>query len=96
MTGRMGHNRRRVLYSGRVQGVGFRYKAVGIARRFAVQGFVRNLSDGRVELIAEGEPGELDRFMEAVRHAMEDLIQGEQVETSPARDEFAGFEIRFD
>ena len=45
---------REVYYQGRVQGVGFRYAVRSLARRFAVDGFVRNLSDGRVELVAEG------------------------------------------
>ncbi len=49
----------RLLMSGRVQGVGFRYTAKGVAQRFAVTGFVRNLSDGRVELVVEGDAAEV-------------------------------------
>ena len=55
--------RRRVHFSGRVQGVGFRYTCQSIARGFDVGGYVRNLPDGRVEPLAEGEPGELDNFL---------------------------------
>jgi acylphosphatase len=55
--------RRRVLYTGHVQGVGFRYTTQRIAQAFAVTGFVRNLSNGSVELVAEGSPAELDRFL---------------------------------
>src|SRR6187455_864933 len=47
--------RRRVWYEGRVQGVGFRYTARGLAGGFPVSGYVRNLDDGRVELVAEGD-----------------------------------------
>ncbi|MBL8829940.1 MAG: acylphosphatase, partial [Planctomycetaceae bacterium] len=46
--------RRRVLFHGRVQGVGFRVTTRSIAQRFAVTGWVRNLPDGSVELLAEG------------------------------------------
>ncbi len=46
--------RRRVFYSGRVQGVGFRFISQGLARDFQVSGSVRNLADGRVELLAQG------------------------------------------
>ena len=46
--------RREVYFSGRVQGVGFRYTVRMVASRFAVTGFVKNLPDGRVQLVAEG------------------------------------------
>ena len=54
--------RRRVHFSGRVQGVGFRFTCQSLARGFDVAGHVRNLADGRVELVAEGESSELDAF----------------------------------
>ena len=57
---------KRVIYHGRVQGVGFRYTSRGIAKRFDVVGFVRNLNDGTVELLAQGEPEEVDGFLAAV------------------------------
>src|SRR5688572_25939207 len=56
-----------VLYSGRVQGVGFRYTTRSIARKYQVSGFVRNLPDGRVELVAEGAAHELEAFLGEVR-----------------------------
>ena len=52
--------RRQVRYSGHVQGVGFRYTAVSISRRHTVTGFVQNLSDGSVVLVAEGQAKSLD------------------------------------
>ena len=56
----------RVYYAGHVQGVGFRYSAAEVARRYAVTGWVRNLADGRVELLAEGDDGEVTGFLAAV------------------------------
>jgi acylphosphatase len=86
--------RRQVHYSGRVQGVGFRYTARIIAQRFAVAGYVRNLADGRVQLVIEGPPAELDRFLAAVAEQLSDHIDGVAIESGPATIEFTGFEIR--
>lgn len=55
---------RKFLFGGRVQGVGFRYATKQIAKGFDVQGTVKNLDDGRVELILVGEQGEVEAFME--------------------------------
>ena len=72
-----------VLYSGTVQGVGFRYTALHLARGFAVGGAVRNLADGRVELVAEGEAAEVERFLAAVRRQMAGYIEGEDIQDQP-------------
>lgn len=85
---------RRVTYfSGRVQGVGFRYAAQAGAVGFEVTGFVRNLADGRVELVAEGVADELDRFLDAVEDAMRGRISDRQSNDSPASGEFTCFRI---
>jgi acylphosphatase len=55
-----------VLYSGRVQGVGFRATVRHVARGYDVTGSIRNLPDGRVELIAEGAKAELQAFLEGI------------------------------
>jgi len=55
------------LYSGRVQGVGFRFSVKQIATGFDVVGWVRNLPDGRVELQVRGEPGEVEEFLLEIR-----------------------------
>jgi acylphosphatase len=59
---------RRYLISGRVQGVGFRYFTEDIAAREGVNGWVRNLPDGRVEVAADGETDAVERFERAIRH----------------------------
>ena len=83
-----------VFYSGRVQGVGFRYTVKSITTGFEVTGTVRNLPEGRVELIAEGEREELDAFRQAIRESgLGGLIQREEEMFGPAAGGFRGFEI---
>ena len=83
-----------VYYSGRVQGVGFRYTVKSLAPGFEVIGMVRNLADGKVELIAEGTKAELEAFQEAIRHSgLRHSIRHEETAWSDARGEFRGFEI---
>ena len=85
--------RRTVYYSGRVQGVGFRYTACHISASFEVVGYVRNLSDGRVQLVAEGECEELDRFFSEVESHLGSHIRDSQISESDATSEFEGFKI---
>jgi len=95
MSAGLARERREVHYWGYVQGVGFRYTVQRIARRHEVVGFVRNLSDGRVQLVAEGVSGELDRFLGRIAEAMGGYIDRADVEESPATNEYLGFDIRF-
>lgn len=90
-------HRRIVHYSGRVQGVGFRYTTNRVAANFDVVGFVRNLTDGRVELVADALPAELDRFLAAVADAMAGNIDSQTVEQVDfdQSNTFDNFEIRY-
>lgn len=87
--------RREVYYSGRVQGVGFRFTVRMVATRFDVTGFVKNLPDGRVQLIAEGRPDELQRFLAAVAAEMGRYVSDAQERAAPATGRFSGFDVRF-
>lgn len=83
-----------VFYSGRVQGVGFRYTVKSLTPGFEVTGTVRNLPDGRVELIAEGDRAELEAFRQAVRDSgLKRHILREEEYWCEANGEFRGFEI---
>ena len=83
-----------IFYSGQVQGVGFRYTVKTVAAGFEATGTVRNLLDGRVELVAEGARAELAAFRQAIRDAgMEHFIRNEHVSWSEATGQFRGFEI---
>jgi acylphosphatase len=83
-----------VLYSGRVQGVGFRFNAQHIARNCGVAGFVQNLPDRRVRLVAEGEREEVQRYLERVAASMESNIADADRQEHPYSGAFSGFEIR--
>ena len=61
-----------ILYSGRVQGVGFRYTAHRAAIRNQLTGFVRNLPDGSVEIIAQGQTQDIDDFEQKLGRDMVD------------------------
>ena len=80
----MHRDRRRVYYSGRVQGVGFRFTCQSLARGFDVAGYCPQPPRRRVELVAEGEPAELDGFLQAVRDAMGRYIRDVIDRTDPA------------
>jgi len=86
--------RMQIFYSGRVQGVGFRYTVKTVVSGFEVTGVVRNLADGRVELIAEGRRDELNAFRQAVRDSgLESFIDDEEVIWGEPANHFRGFEI---
>jgi acylphosphatase len=84
---------KRVLYSGRVQGVGFRYTTQGLAAGYAVVGYVRNLAGGEVELVAEGEADVVAAFLAAVTERMADYITATTVQDAAPTGQH-GFQIR--
>ena len=90
----MSRQRLHIFYSGRVQGVGFRHAARVVATGFDVTGAVRNLADGRVELVAEGERAELEGFLKAIEDSeVGGLIRKVEAGWEAAKNEFRGFEI---
>ncbi len=86
--------RRIVHYQGRVQGVGFRYTTRSIARRYKVTGYVQNLDDGRVELLAEGQAPEIDAFLREVHDYFFNNIRQEQSTVQSASGQYTTFDIR--
>jgi acylphosphatase len=86
--------RLRVVFSGHVQGVGFRYTTVHISRGFTVTGYARNLPDGRVELVAEGVPEQVRAFVGAVTDEMSGYIRDLNTQEEPATGEFDEFRVR--
>ncbi len=88
------HQRCEVHFSGKIQGVGFRHVTWTLAKPFAVTGFVKNLADGRVQLVVEGQPKEIEAFLTAVQKEMDKNITKVEMATSPASGQFQGFEVR--
>jgi acylphosphatase len=87
---------RRVVFHGRVQGVGFRATTEHLARRRSVTGYVKNLADGTVELVACGEPEEVERFIQAVRTRFEEHLADVHEQDDPASvGRFQSFGIRY-
>lgn len=86
--------RETVLFAGRVQGVGFRYTVKNLALQHALTGYVRNLNDGRVELVMEGAEQEREALVQAVRDKMRDYIRHVDRHTSAGTGEFRDFSIR--
>jgi acylphosphatase len=84
-----------IYYSGRVQGVGFRYTARALAGGHRITGFVRNLPDGRVQLVVEGEEEEIQAYIRDIQADMGAYIHGTHEVVRPATGRFQTFEIRF-
>lgn len=90
----MSRERLQIFYAGHVQGVGFRYTVKRLAPGFELAGCIRNLPDGRVELIAEGDREELMAFQQAVRDSgLGSLIKTEDERWGAAEGSLRGFEI---
>lgn len=86
-----------VFYEGSVQGVGFRYSVRQIAKGFDITGSVRNLADGRVELLATGEEEEVRAFLDAIGQSeLRAHIRNHSEAALPHPPAFRGFEIRHD
>src|SRR3954447_24823092 len=87
-------HRRTCYFTGRVQGVGFRYTVHNLAMPHNIRGYVRNLPDGRVELVMEGPDQDMDYLLDAIRQKMNHFIRRVDMQTDPASNAFSGFSIK--
>ncbi len=83
-----------IFFSGRVQGVGFRYSTLQVAKEFEVAGFVQNLTDGRVVVEAEGRRAEIDAFVAAIEERMHGHVRKVERSAGQRAAQFKGFSIR--
>ena len=85
-----------LLLTGRVQGVGFRYFAQARASRYNIKGYVRNTYDNKVEVVCQGEPDNLDKFILEVKNGPSFShitdVEMEEIKDSPTYD---SFEIKY-
>lgn len=84
-----------ILYSGRVQGVGFRFTAESFALELGICGWVKNLPDGTVEIECEGDEDKLKDFLARINVTFGEYIKKSDLEWFKATGEFKKFEIRF-
>jgi acylphosphatase len=77
-----------------VQGVGFRYTVHHLVMQYNVRGYVRNLPDGRVELVMEGAEAEMAKLLEEIEQKMAGFIRERQINRSPATGQYERFSIR--
>ena len=82
-----------VFYTGHVQGVGFRFNACRQATGLPVTGFVKNLPDGRVQMVAEGAEPCLKQLVERIDDSMQGMIKNRTIDWQPATSQFTGFTI---
>jgi acylphosphatase len=86
--------RRTCHFAGRVQGVGFRYTVQNLALQYNVRGYVRNLPDGRVELVMEGPESDMEQLLDDIRQKMNGYIRDLEEQISPATGEFQQFYVK--
>lgn len=87
--------RRHVIYTGRVQGVCFRMISRDLSRGFQVVGYVRNLPDGTVELEAQGDAAEVDRFLAAIASEFRSNIRETEASDLAPRGGESAFQITY-
>ena len=91
----MADEQRIVHFSGTVQGVGFRYTTVRVARGYDVTGTVRNVPDGQVECVVEGESAEIDAFLADVGERMSGYVRNRTEQKAPPSGRFPDFTVAF-
>ena len=91
----MPQKRAHIIYSGTVQGVGFRFTAESIASSVGITGWVRNCPDGSVEVVCEGTEGAITAFMDKLKAAMDYYVRSCKVVWEKPTGEFDSFGISF-
>ena len=85
-----------IFVSGRVQGIGYRYFAERAAQNLGIKGFVRNLPDGRVKVIASGEDKSMEHFIEKLRQGPAlSLVRDVQLNEVVLAEDYKDFQIEF-
>jgi acylphosphatase len=84
-----------IIFSGQVQGVGFRFTAFNMANRHQLTGFVRNLPDGTVEMLIQGTSGAIDDYIRDIKEYFSGYIRETKIKEIPSNSQYKDFEITF-
>ncbi len=84
-----------IIFSGRVQGVGFRFTAFNIAKRYELAGLVRNLSDGTVEMLVQGTAETIDDCIRDIEEEFGGYLSETKIEEIPPDSQYKDFKITF-
>lgn len=95
MNGNIMKKQVQVYYTGRVQGVGFRFTAERLAGQLGIAGRVRNLAGGRVEIVASGKESDLKDFLQRIQDYFSEYIQDVDISWIEPAGEFSGFKVQF-
>jgi acylphosphatase len=91
----MGQTARHIIFRGRVQGVGFRFTAHNIANRYQLAGWVRNLADGTVEMIAQGDADDVSDCIRDISEFFSGYVNDAKVDEIPVDPQHTNFKITF-
>ncbi len=91
----MNQTAKHIIFTGRVQGVGFRFTAFNIANRHQLTGFVRNLPDGTVEMFAQGHAQTIDNCIRDIEEEFSGYIRETEVGETPPNPQYKDFKITF-
>jgi acylphosphatase len=84
-----------IIFSGQVQGVGFRFTVFNIANHCQLTGLVRNLPDGSVEMLAQGHPDDITNCIRNIKESFSDYIKETKIEEASLNPEYKDFKITF-
>ncbi len=86
--------RAHILFSGTVQGVGFRYTCLSFANQLSLTGWVKNLSDGSVQAVVEGPREKIEELISRLKGQFGTFIRGEHIEWVEVKKEFSNFSVK--
>jgi len=91
----MNQTAKHIIFTGRVQGIGFRFTALDIANRYRLTGLVRNAPDGTVEMITQGPADDIADCIRDIKEAFEGYIRETKTEEIPLDPKYTNFKIAF-
>ncbi len=91
----MGQGAKHIIFTGQVQGVGFRFTALRIANRYGLTGLVRNSLDGTVEMIAQGLSEDIDDCIRDIKESFRGYVSETKIKEIPPNPQYKDFKITF-